>query len=101
VLSPKRFFATPDIPATGELGFPQLESNVWFGLFAVAGTPKPVLERIYHDTSDIVRTPEYRDALVAQGSEPVPMTQAEFQAFLKREIARWGKVIREAGIQAE
>ena len=98
LLSAKRFFATPDIPTSVEQGFPGLESYVWFGLFAPARTPQGIIEKINRDVVAILRSPDARDALAAQGAEAVPTTPAEFAAFQKSEIAKWGKVIRDAHI---
>jgi len=101
VLSSKRFPATPDIPTAMEQGFPGIESNVWFGLFATGGTPHAIVTKINRDVVAALKLQEAKDALLAQGAEAVPMTPEEFGAFLKREIAKWGKVIREAGIKAQ
>jgi len=101
VLSPKRFSAAPDIPSAPESGLPEIESNVWFGLFAPAKTPKSIITKINRDVVAVLRLPEARDALLAQGAEASPMTPEEFGAFLKKEIDKWGKVIKAAGIKSE
>lgn len=100
LLSAKRFFATPEIPTSVEQGFPGLESYVWFGLYAPANTPRDLIARINRDVVAILRLPEARDALAAQGAEAVPTTPEEFAAFQKSEIAKWGQVIRQARIVA-
>jgi tripartite-type tricarboxylate transporter receptor subunit TctC len=101
VLSPKRFSAAPDVPSAPESGLPGIESNVWFGLFAPAGTPKAIVAKINRDVVAALNLPEARDALLSQGAEAAPMTPEEFGAFLKKEIDKWGKVIKEAGIRSE
>lgn len=101
VMSPKRFAAAPEIPSITEAGFPGIESSVWFGLLAPAGTPKPIVDKVNKDIVAILSTQEAKDALLLQGAEPVPMTPAEFDRFLKAEIAKWGKVIKAAGITAQ
>jgi tripartite-type tricarboxylate transporter receptor subunit TctC len=101
VMSPKRFPAAPDIPSITEAGFPGMESSVWFGLLAPAGTPKAIVDRINRDVVASLSAPEARDALLAQGAEPTPTTPQEFDAFLKAEITKWGKVIKEAGIKGQ
>ncbi|MGZ5176237.1 MAG: tripartite tricarboxylate transporter substrate-binding protein, partial [Burkholderiales bacterium] len=78
---------------------PGMESSVWFGLLAPARTPKPIIDRINRDVVDSLKMPEARDALLAQGAEPVPTTPQEFDTFLKAEIRKWGKVIKDAGIK--
>ncbi len=100
VLSAKRFPAAPDIPSAVEAGFAGLDSSVWFGLFAPAKTPKAIVTKINRDVVAALQLPEARAALLAQGAEAVPTTPEEFDSFLKREIAKWGKVIKAAGIQA-
>jgi tripartite-type tricarboxylate transporter receptor subunit TctC len=100
VMSPKRFPAAPDIPSITEAGFPGMESSVWFGLLAPAATPKPIVDKINRDVVAVLSTPEAREQLLAQGAEPTPTTPQEFDAFLKSEIKKWGRVIKEAGIKA-
>jgi tripartite-type tricarboxylate transporter receptor subunit TctC len=99
VLSEKRFPAAPDIPSSVEAGFPGLDANVWFGLMAPAKTPKAIIAKINKDVVAALETPEAKAAMLAQGAEPAPMTPEEFGKFWKAEIAKWGKVIKNAGIQ--
>jgi tripartite-type tricarboxylate transporter receptor subunit TctC len=101
LLSEKRFAATPDIPTSVEQGYVGLQSYVWFGLYAPARTPHDIVTRINRDVVAILRMPEARDALLAQGAEAVPNSPEEFAAFQQREIAKWGKVIRDAHIVAQ
>ena len=100
VMSAKRFPAAPDIPSITEAGFPGMESSVWFGLFAPAGAARALVEKVNRDVVASLSAADAREALLAQGAEPTPTTSAEFAAFLKAEIEKWGKVIREAGIKA-
>lgn len=99
VLSNKRFSAAPDIPTAAEQGYPGIDSEVWFGLFAPARTPETIIQKFSQTVGEIMRTPEARSLLVSQGAEPVPSTPQEFDKFLRSEIAKWGKVIKAAGIQ--
>jgi tripartite-type tricarboxylate transporter receptor subunit TctC len=100
VLSEKRFPATPEIPTAKEQGFPGIDASVWFGVFAPAKTPKAIVTKVNRDMVEILKTDEARRILLAQGAEPVPSSPEEFGRFLQSEIAKWGKVIREAGIKA-
>ena len=100
VLSAKRFSAAPEIPSAVEAGIPGLDSSVWFGLFAPAKTPKAIVMKINREVVAALQLPEAKAALLAQGAESVPTTPEEFERFLKNEIAKWGKVIKQAGIQA-
>lgn len=99
VMSARRFPAAPDIPSITEAGFPGIESSVWFGLFAPAGTAKAIVDRVNSDVVASLNAPEAREVLLAQGAEPMPTTPREFEAFLRAEINKWGRVIREAGIK--
>ena len=101
VLSNKRFAAAPEIPSVAEAGYPGIEASVWFGLFAPAKTPPAIIAKINRDVVASLQSPEAKDALLAQGAETMPTTPAEFGAFVKAEVAKWGKVIKEAGIKAE
>jgi tripartite-type tricarboxylate transporter receptor subunit TctC len=101
VLGNERFTATPDVPTAAEQGFPGIDAVVWFGLFAPAGTPRPIVQRVSRDVGEVLRLPEARALLLSQGADPAPSTPEAFAAFLKSEIAKWGKVIKAAGIQAE
>jgi tripartite-type tricarboxylate transporter receptor subunit TctC len=101
VLSEKRFPAAPDIPSAPEAGFPGLDSSVWFGLFAPARTPKAIITKINREVVESLNLPEAKAALLAQGAVATPTTPEEFGAFVNREIAKWGKVIKTAGIKAQ
>jgi tripartite-type tricarboxylate transporter receptor subunit TctC len=101
VLSEKRFPAAPEIPSAPEAGFPGLDSSVWFGLFAPAGTPKPIIAKVNREVVDSLSLPEAKHALLAQGAVAMPTTPEAFGAFVNREIAKWGKVIKTAGIKAQ
>ena len=98
VLSKQRFAAAPEIPTAAEQGFPGIDASVWFGLFAPAKTPKAIIAKVNRDVVSILRTPEAKRVLAARGAEAVPTTPEEFAAFLRGEIAKWGKVIKEAHI---
>jgi tripartite-type tricarboxylate transporter receptor subunit TctC len=101
VLSEKRFSAAPEIPSAPEAGFPSLDSSVWFGLFAPAQTPRAIVMKVNRDVVHSLTLPEAKNALAAQGAEAVPNSPEEFAAFLRREIDKWGRVIKTAGIKAE
>ncbi len=98
VLSPKRFAAAPDIPTAAEQGYPGIDASVWFGMFAPAGTPKAIITKINQGVVSSLESPDAVRVLAAQGAMAVPTTPEEFAAFLKSEIAKWGKVIKEARI---
>ncbi len=101
VTSSKRVPELPDMPTTSESGLPGFEVVGWFGLFAPAGTPKPVITRLNGEIVKILNIPETRERLSSHGLIPGGGTPEELGAFLKAETAKWGKVIKEAGIRVE
>ena len=101
VLQKKRFAGMPDISTSAEQGYPDLDSNVWFGLFAPARTPRAILTKINRDAVTAMKTPEARATMLALGAEPVPTTPEEFGAYVKSEITKWTKVIKDAGIKVQ
>jgi tripartite-type tricarboxylate transporter receptor subunit TctC len=100
LLNDKRFAGAPDIPTALEQGFKGLESYVWFGLYAPGRTPRPIIDKLNGEIRSILNLPETRSAMLAQGAEVVYTTPEEFDRFQRAEIAKWGKVIRDAKIQA-
>jgi len=101
VLQKARFVGLPDVPTSAEQGFPNLDSNVWFGLFAPAKTPKSIIIKINQDVVAALRAQDARDTLRAAGAEAVPTSPQEFGAFVQSEITKWTKVIKAAGIKAQ
>ena len=97
----KRVSSLPDVPTVAESGLPQYEYLSWMGLAAPAGTPRDIVTQLNAVVVKILKTPEARDWFVEQGGEPVGDTPEEFAAFIKYEYARWGPIIREAGIRAD
>ena len=100
LLNDKRFAGAPDIPTALEQGFKGLESYVWFGLYAPGKTPRAIIDKLNREIGSILKLPETRDAMLLQGAEVVYTTPEEFDRFQRAEIVKWGKVIRDAKIQA-
>ena len=100
VTTAHRSLALPELPTIAESGVPGYEAATWYGLLAPAGTPKAIVGRLHAEIVKILAT-DTRQQLVAQGFEPVGNTPAEFAAYIKSEITKWGKVIRDAGIKPE
>ena len=73
----------------------------WLGLFAPAGAPRPVVERLAGEVTRIVRLPEVRERLNAQGAEPAPLGADDFGAFVKSEIEKWAKVVAATRMTAD
>jgi tripartite-type tricarboxylate transporter receptor subunit TctC len=100
-LLPVKSSLLPDVPTMAEAGMPQLSVVIWGGLFGPAKLPKEIVERISREVNVILQRPEIRGQLVKQGVEPAGSTPAEFAAFLKQQLADWGKAAREAGLKPE
>jgi tripartite-type tricarboxylate transporter receptor subunit TctC len=101
VLAGKRSAALPEVPTNAEAGIPDLESDTLTGIVAPAGTPKEIIDRWRNEIAKMVATPEVRQRLETLGFGPVANTPEEFGERIKAEMARWGKVVREAGIRAD
>lgn len=101
VTSAKRSVIFPELPTLAESGVPGFHAVGWFGVFAVAGTPRAIVTRLNREIVGLMNEPETRDRLLAQGAEPQPGTPEDLRRHLAGEIEKWGKVIREAGIKAE
>ncbi|MFH5925076.1 tripartite tricarboxylate transporter substrate binding protein [Roseomonas xinghualingensis] len=98
VTDTRRSPSLPEVPTTVEAGFPHIEAVAWFGVVAPGQTPRPAVEAISAALQDAIREPGFRAKLAEQGSEPVGNTPAEFEAFIAAEIAKWGEVVRKAGV---
>ncbi|HKA42836.1 MAG TPA: tripartite tricarboxylate transporter substrate binding protein [Burkholderiales bacterium] len=100
VTTPARFSALPDIPAIAET-VPGYDLTSWVGFLAPAATPRAVVMRIHATLLEALRTPAVKDALVKSGSEPLGNTPEEFAENLKRELPKWNRIIKEAGIKLD
>ncbi len=92
--------ALPDVPTVNESGVPYEAAN-WIGLVAPAGTPSDIVERLHKEIAEIQNSPRARQQFDAAGAEIARMSIAEFGAFQASELAKWGKVVKEAGIKAQ
>jgi tripartite-type tricarboxylate transporter receptor subunit TctC len=101
VLSDKRISALPDVPTTAEAGLPPFEATVWNGIFAPAGTPRPVIDILHRELVKAYNAPEIKAQVEATGSYVAADTPEEFAAFIRAEVAKWGKVGRAAGIKPQ
>ena len=101
VTSPGRSAVLPQVPTTAELGMPRLESMGLFGLFAPARTPDDVVKRLASESMEVLGQPAMRDVLLKQGMEPDASSPEGLREQLDDEIAKWARVIREAGVKGE
>jgi tripartite-type tricarboxylate transporter receptor subunit TctC len=91
----------PDVPTLREAGFPDIDPQSWFGLFATGGTPKPVIEKIQKDVATVFAQPEFQKRLQTLAFEPVVSTPADFAKFIAEDLAYKGRLIATTGIKAE
>ncbi len=93
----KRFATTPTVPTMIESGFPDFEAVAWIGFLTTGGTPRPIIDRYNREIVKILNSPDVRDKLLAVEFEMVAGTPEQFGEWIRTEIARWGKVIKQTG----
>lgn len=98
VTSAQRIPQLPDVPTMQESGVPGFEVNSWYGVIAPAATPAPLLDKINADVATVLRMPDVQQRLNELVIPPSPTTRKEFDDFIRAEIARWARVIKEAHI---
>ena len=98
----KRSPLLPEVPTFSELGYPEVETHAWFGLFLPAGAPREAVTRLYQDTRKILDEPEFRQKqLIDKGYEVVGSSPAEFSSYLKKDQAARGIAVKISGAKAE
>ena len=101
VAATKRSTALPDVPSVVEAGLPSFLAGNWFAWSAPKGTPKDVVDYLQREAAKALASPDVRDRLLAQGSEPSGITPAEFDVVVRNDLKRWTDVIKVAGIKPE
>jgi len=101
VTSKNRSAIMPELPTIIESGVPDYDLSGWNGLFAPAGTPPDVVNKINAEITKIVQMPDVRARILDIGAEPGPMKPAEYAAWVQSEVTKWTKLVKEAGIQPE
>ena len=101
VTSAKRSAALPDVPTVAELGYPGYEVGAWYAMLAPAHTPAAIVNQLSTEVAKVVSLPDTRQRFLALGIESAGSTPEELTAHLKAEIARWGPVIRNAGVKVD
>jgi tripartite-type tricarboxylate transporter receptor subunit TctC len=91
----------PDLPTLSEAGVAGFEVTEWQGVVAPSGTPSAIVDRLHHEIVKVLERRDVKERLAANGARPLGSTPAEFDAFIKREMATWSKVIRSTGIRIE
>jgi tripartite-type tricarboxylate transporter receptor subunit TctC len=101
VTGDRRNPALPDVPTFAEAGVSGYSAGNWMGLAAPAGTPAAVVARLQKEVAAMQGTPEFKKQLAHHGSELLQLGSAEFAAYINKETAKWGRVVKQAGIKAK
>jgi tripartite-type tricarboxylate transporter receptor subunit TctC len=99
--SPQRHRLLPDVPSFAELGYPRMDIALWYGAVAPGGTPASIVQRLNAELVKILDMPDTRKSLTEQGADVQGGTTEEFGKFMRNESARWGEVVKQAGIKPE
>jgi tripartite-type tricarboxylate transporter receptor subunit TctC len=101
IVAPQRSSALPEVPTVAEAGLRDFEVTTWYGVLAPSGTSRSIVSRLNAELVRIMHSPELKERLAATGTEALTSTPDEFAAYIRREIAKWGEVIRKAGVKAD
>jgi tripartite-type tricarboxylate transporter receptor subunit TctC len=101
VTTARRPKAIPDIPTIAEAGVPGYDSGVWYAMLAPAGTPRAIIDRLNRETIAVLKNPEFNKLLVEQAVDAIGSTPEELAQHIGREIDKWAKVVKEAGVRIE
>ena len=101
VTSSKRIATLPDVPTIAETGLPGYEVTNWYGVMAPAGLPKDILTRVHADVAKALKQPDVQQRFAAEGGDATPNTPEQFAAFIKNEIGKWNKAVRESGAKVD
>jgi tripartite-type tricarboxylate transporter receptor subunit TctC len=92
---------TPEVPTVAEAGVPGYEAVIWLGLMAPAGTPRPVLDRLSSEIVKIVNAPDVKENWTRQGAVPMGMTPDQFDRFVRDDIQKWSKLVKDTGMKVD
>ena len=101
VSSAKRIAAIPDVPTFAEAGYPGIEDYTWIGMFAPAGTPSPVVQKLNEAVNRAIKSPDFLERLAASAFDPLGGSPQQFADYFKAEIAKWAKVVRDTGAKPD
>ena len=101
VASPKRSKLLADVPTMTEQGLPSVEAINWYGVLVAAKTPPEVIAKLHDAIVKSLNDTDLREKLVSRGADPIPSTSEQFAAFLKDELAKWGRIAKESGAKID
>jgi len=101
VTSKQRVSTAPDIPTAAESGLPGYEASTWFGLFAPAATPRDIVAKLSAESASGLNAPDVKERMAGQGLFVVANTPEQFTTFVKAEIPRWAKIVKDARVKPE
>lgn len=101
VSTAKRASVLPDVPSLQEGGVKGYDTALWTGLLVPAGTPREIVSRLHTEIVNVLGLPDVKEALARQGAEPASSTPEQFAAYIKSELAKWAKVVKDANIRLE
>ena len=96
-----RSAVTPQSPTVSEAGVPGYEATIWLGLMAPAGTPRPVLDRLNAEVNKVINAPDVKENWGKQGAVPMGMGVEEFGKFLREDVQKWAKLVKETGMKVD
>jgi tripartite-type tricarboxylate transporter receptor subunit TctC len=101
VTSLTRTAVLPDVPTLHELGLKDFDAVGWNGVFAPPGTPREIVMRLNAEIVKVLQMPDVREPLLAQGAEPVGNSPEQFAAWVKSEVQKWAKIVRDSGARVD
>jgi tripartite-type tricarboxylate transporter receptor subunit TctC len=96
-----RSAVTPEAPTVSEAGVPGYEATIWLGLMAPAGTPRAVVERVNAEMTKILNAPDVKENWSKQGAVPMGMSPDEFGRFLREDVQKWSKLVKDTGMKVD
>jgi tripartite-type tricarboxylate transporter receptor subunit TctC len=101
VTGAKRSPLLPDEPTVSEAGLPGFDVTSWYGMFAPSGLPADILKKLNEDIAAVLATPDVGKRLASLGADPAPLSSEDFGGFVRDEIAKWAKVVKESGAKVD
>lgn len=101
MVSRERVPQLPDTPTFAEVGLPQVDAYAWFGLIAPAGTPKEIVDRLNADVNAVLKQPDVVEKFTSAGAVPVGGSVADFERFIRTDMEKWARVVKERNIRPD